>query len=274
MKFSILVTTRSRQREIINFLNSLEQQEYRDFEVLVADQNENNILEGQLQSFSFEYVYINIPPCGISEARNQLLNYATGDIICLGDDDCLYQQDLLKKMASIIRASPSAAAFIMVPFKLFFRKGTHPVSAQGAFHAAPSISIFFNAQFLNEIGKFDENIGIGAKTLWQSGEETDILVRIIKAGGLVLRCFDVIRPWHPNVDLSKKSTFTKAYAYGMGRMYLLQKHNFSLFFKLFNILYPLILLPFSFFKAGFLGARLRWTTFLGRFNSYRKLKKL
>jgi len=203
MKFNIIVTTAGRPQEIRNFLQSLEKQTYRNFEVILGDQDNVPSLAAYLKTLPFHSTYVPLEPCSLSHARNCLLPAVRGDVVALGDDDCLYQADLLEKMANVIRKNPSAAAFICMPSEASTRSGTAQVSRRGLFYAAPSISLFFNAAWVRKAGNFDEAIGIGAPTPWQSGEETDLLLRIHALGGQILRCLHIARPWHPEADLSR-----------------------------------------------------------------------
>ena len=268
MKFSIIVTTTRRPREIRHFLQSLEAQIFRDFEVILGDQDSDPSLAKYVSALSFPSIYIPLESCSLSQARNRLLPFARGDIVALGDDDCLYQPDLLERVALVTAQNQSAAAFICTPKASKSQYGVVSISRKNLFYAAPSIAIFFNAEWMRKAGNFDEHMGIGAESPWQSGEETDLLLRIQNLGGQILRCLSIERPWHPDVDLSKDSTFCKASGYGMGRMYLLQKHGFSLWFKLCNIFYPLCLLPVEFMKKGYNGAKLRWAMFTGRLKGF------
>ena len=268
MKFSIIVTTAGRPREIREFLRSLEKQTYKDLEVILGDQDKDLSLAGYLKTLSFPSTYIPLEPCSLSHARNCLLPAVQGDIVALGDDDCLYQPDLLEKVARVAQQQPSTAVFICMPSNDSPRSGIAKVSRRGLFYAAPSISLFFDAVWLRKTGNFDEAIGIGAPTPWQSGEETDLLLRIHVLGGQILRCLHIARPWHPEADLSQTNTFRKAHGYGIGRMYLLHKHGFPFWFKLCNILYPLGLLPVDLIRKGHRSAKLRWAMFTGRVKGF------
>lgn len=268
MKFSIIVTTVDRHQEIRKFLQSIEKQTYKNLEIILGDQDSDSSLADYLKKLPFPSTYIPLEPCSLSHARNCLLPAVRGDIVALGDDDCLYQPNLLEKVARVAQQHPATAAFICMPSEDSSRSATARVSPRGLFYAAPSFSLFFNTAWLRKAGDFDESIGIGAQTPWQSGEETDLLLRVHALGGQVLRCFHIARPWHPEADLSRANTFHKAHGYGVGRMYLLKKHGFPFWFKLCNILYPLGLLPVDFIRKGHRYAKLRWVMFTGRVKGF------
>ena len=116
---------------------------------------------------------------------------------------------------------------------------------------------------MHEVGPFDEELGIGASTPWQSGEETDYLVRAFDAGFPVYRKKDILIR-HPEPDTSQPGTRRKAYIYGVGRMRLLKKHRFPLWFTLANILYPLYRLPVDMWSKGVEQIPYRLSMFAGR----------
>ncbi len=98
---------------------------------------------------------------------------------------------------------------------------------------------------------------------WGCGEDTDYLLRVLAAGFSVARC-NAIRVHHPAPDMADPALLTKMYAYGMGRMYLLRKHRFPIWFRMANVIYPLLRLPLELPRHGWGAARYRVAMFLGR----------
>ena len=269
MHFSIIVTTRGRDKEVRAFLRSLAAQTWKDFEVILGDQNPSEELAAGLRHYVFPSIYRRLPPLSLSAARNRLLPYVTGDLIALGDDDCLYHPDLLAEIDQAARRHPRCGAFIC---------GTHPekthgdpfVDRYGVFRNAPSYALFLRREALAVAGAFDETMCIGAPTPWQSGEETDMLLRILDLDYPVRRCPTPF-PQHPSPAYDDSTLPLKAHGYGMGRMYLLHKHNFPLRFRLYNIFYPLLQLPADALRYGLGGMRYRWGMFRGRLDGFLSL---
>ena len=112
------------------------------------------------------------------------------------------------------------------------------------------------------IGFFDENIGVGAPTPWQSGEETDYLLRILTAGRPVVLCtnahiFHDAEANHPlNLDKTK--------SYSAGRMYTIKKHNLPTWFAICNVLYPLLQIISEVPRDGLPALKRRITMFCSR----------
>ncbi len=113
------------------------------------------------------------------------------------------------------------------------------------------------------MGNFDETLGPGTGLPWGCGEDTDYLLRVNAAGFSVARC-NAIRVYHPKPDMADPTLIPKMHAYGLGRMYLLRKHCFPMWFRLANVVYPLLRLPLDLPRHGWGAARYRAAMFLGR----------
>lgn len=268
MLFSIIITTVDRVKEIRELFASLEKQRCKNFQLILGDQSIDHLLNKELNKYSFNSKYIPLPKCSLSKARNLLLNYVEGDVIVLGDDDCIYHPDFFDQMESIVIKHPQAAAFVCAPSVNLKNHKVKIMSRWSLFYQAPSISILLRTSFVHRAGRFDEQIGIGADTPWQSGEETDMLLRIQALGGIVLRCLSIQRPWHPDPDFSQEATIRKAYAYGLGRMFVLHKHQFPFWFKFFNVLFPLLIFPIDIYQKKLIKVNYRWAIFCGRLRGF------
>ena len=98
LKFSLLLATVGRTAELERFLSSLDAQTYRNFDLIVVDQNPDERLAALVQSYAgrFPVLCVKSTP-GLSRARNAGLRYVSGDVIAFPDDDCWYPPDLLRK---------------------------------------------------------------------------------------------------------------------------------------------------------------------------------
>ena len=88
MKFSFILCTINRNDEIIKSINSILNQTYQNFEIIIIDQNEHK--NEQLENIDKRIIYKHVNFKGLSSARNEALKYATGDYCCIMDDDALY----------------------------------------------------------------------------------------------------------------------------------------------------------------------------------------
>jgi hypothetical protein len=78
---------------------------------------------------------------------------------------------------------------------------------------------------LQNIGGFDEQMGLGADTPFQSGEDSDLALRCLNGAGK--GWFEKqLYVYHPCKGPGD-ATSGRAFAYGMGFGYLLRKHRYS-----------------------------------------------
>lgn len=109
MKFSLIFCTINRLKECETFFYFLENQTYKNFEIIIVDQNSHNKIKNIISKFPFvsrnsKYFKVNFK--GLSRARNFGLKHVTGEIICFPDDDCWYSDiNLLEKICTILNSN-------------------------------------------------------------------------------------------------------------------------------------------------------------------------
>lgn len=106
--------------------------------------------------------------------------------------------------------------------------------------AAMEPALFVRSDAFAASGGFDESIGSGASTPWQSGEGTELLLRLGEAGGRIQFDPDLVVEGVPeNEGLDRAQRQRKLRAYGRGYGHILREWNY--------------------------GARRRWAAVLGGF---------
>lgn len=218
MKFSLVMATLGRSDEIKIFLDSLNSQDYKNFELIIVDQNENDILRDIVDSYKYDFYinHIRIREKGLSLARNVGIKYATGDIIAFPDDDCAYSEGIL---SFIVKFFEENEKFNFLTFRLKDRESGEDanlkwydynveINYKNIFRTVISPSIFIKIKSRDDIF-FDENLGVGRK--FGSGEETDMILELLHRGykGMFLNDYIV---YHPN----KREPIEKVYSYGLG----------------------------------------------------------
>ena len=226
MKISLIMATLGRIDEIKVFLDSLEIQDYRNFELIVVDQNDENVLKDIIDSYK-EKFYINhirIKEKGLSLARNIGINNASGEIIAFPDDDCAYSKGILSFVNGFFTNNDN---FGFVTFKLrdeeknvdsnlkWYDRNIE-ITYGNIFRTVISSSIFVKIKNKTDV-YFDENLGVGRR--FGSGEETDMALELLHRGyrGVFLTNFIIHHP-------SKKESIDKIYSYGLGYGAVLKKH--------------------------------------------------
>ena len=103
--FDLLIATIGRNEELDRLFTSLEGQSYKNFRILLADQNPSGFLDEILARHSdLPITRIMLSSQGVSVARNVLLDQAKADIIVFPDDDCWYAPDTLERVCETFAA--------------------------------------------------------------------------------------------------------------------------------------------------------------------------
>jgi glycosyltransferase involved in cell wall biosynthesis len=98
MYYSVVVPTFSRPDEITELLDSLVAQEFKNFEVIIADgsldDSVKRITDRYGQKLELKYLYRK--KIGISEARNWGVEHARGEVVVFFDSDCVIPPQYFK----------------------------------------------------------------------------------------------------------------------------------------------------------------------------------
>jgi GT2 family glycosyltransferase len=188
--FDLVVATIGRVDAVEHFLTSLEFQMHRDFRVILVDQNPDHVLDRMLEGIGFEVVHLRSEP-GLSHARNAGLEHVTADVVAFPDDDCAYEQGLLAHVGSLLAAEPGLDGITGRAVDRGGRsspsweKDDAVLTAGNLWNRAISYTIFLRREVVEEVGRFDERLGLGSHESWSSGEEIDYLIRAVKAGARI-----------------------------------------------------------------------------------------
>lgn len=100
MLISLIMPTLNRYDDIYLLMDSLENQTYKNFELIVVDQNDNSKVKEIVDKYidKLDIKYIKSSKKGLSYNRNVGIDNAVGQIIGFPDDDCVYENDTLEKV--------------------------------------------------------------------------------------------------------------------------------------------------------------------------------
>ncbi len=265
----LLIATLGRKDELDRLLASLEKQTWRNFRILLADQNSPGYLDDILERHStLSITRFMLPSKGVSIARNIMLEQAEAEIIVFPDDDCWYAPDTLERVLKVFRAYPGCGAMLGV--WTASQDSPVPALAEGVvsimelFRLAGTCVQFYRRDAIQGI-RFDPVLGPGTGLPYGCGEDTDFL--LFAHARTEVRRYKEIRVFHPSPAETLPPT-QKVANYAAGRMYLLKKHKFSVLFRLANILYPLILMPLDTLRYGKEYGRYRLVMFLERLRNF------
>jgi glycosyltransferase involved in cell wall biosynthesis len=271
MRFSIILATLGRTQELCPLLCSLKGQTYRDFELLVVDQNPDDRLAEILKPYASDFSLRRMRSAvGHSKAFNMARKKVSGEIVCFPDDDCWYDTRLLQRVSDLLAAHPDWSGLtgreIVEPgFTSGGRWDKHrgPLNPANIWRRAITFSIFLRGDVVREYA-FDESLGVGAGTPWGAGEETDYLLRLLKDGHCLF--YDPeIAIWHQGRSGPYTAgTFTKARRYAMGIGRVLRKHDYSMASVAYHLIRPLGGAVLSLASGNSDKSHYHWSIFAGR----------
>jgi len=229
--FDLVVATVDRVAELERLLASVQAQTHRAVRVLLVDQNEDDRLEPVLQEQrSFNLVRLHAQR-GLSRARNAALEDISADLVAFPDDDCVFASDLLERVArrfagdraldgltgrAVDEAGRSSQSWAQDPA---------PLTRENLWNRAISFTIFLRAPLVARVGRFDEQLGLGATAPWASGEEIDYLVRALDAGARI-EYDPALVVTHPDTRVSPTTLTSLGNRDGASVGYILRKHRY------------------------------------------------
>ena len=279
MKFSLILGTYGRLVELKRFLESLKNQTYRDFELILCEQNPEGLLDELVLEYSGHFKIIHLrTERGLSRARNKGLKVAKGEVIAFPDDDCVYPEDLLTKVKGLLEVYPevdgvSGRALPLDCGKMdqkFFPEKIY-VNRENVFSCVTSYTLFLRRRVIDAVGEFDEKLGVGSGTPLGSGEEVDYVLRALGKGFKLLYVPDIV-VFHPSKDPELEGyateTMKRAEAYNRGYAYLLKKYRYPLSFKFKALVRPLLGIIYFGLKGNFKRSIYQFYKFLGRVKGF------
>jgi glycosyltransferase involved in cell wall biosynthesis len=230
---SLIVATIHRVDELDRLLVSLEQQTTSDFEVIVVDQNPDDRVVRLLEAHHRLAIRHLRSARGLSRARNVGLSAACGELIAIPDDDCWYPPELLAAVAAWFDAHPRFGLLgTMVRTADNQPSGPRSPAAScrctksNVWSCAVSTALFMRRTVTDAVGGFNEDIGVGAASPYQSGEETDYVLRAFEHG-FEMWYEPSLTVHHPPLDsITRLRKNTYPFALGTGRV--LRKHRYPL----------------------------------------------
>lgn len=252
IKFSFIIATLNRKEHIGECIESLLQQTYHQFEIIVVDQSDNDETERIVKEIlkkntKRQIKYNHVCYCGLSRARNDALSMAEGDYFCLVDDDATYSENYLETAYDILRCNKYKGSIlsgiIYEPHgertlaRYQIAKTKEELSYTKLLLISLSASLIIPTEAWKKCGGFDEDFGAGAR--YGAAEETDYLIRLKQKNYKIVHVKELI-VFHPSTVIGKNNA-NKAYAYAYGEGALIKKHlfyqkNFFLLGKAFRFI--------------------------------------
>jgi GT2 family glycosyltransferase len=273
--YSFILCTYGEKPHINRLLDSLLGQGRGDFEVIIVDQNLvplTYLIERYSDRMAIRLIR-SIP--GLSAARNLGIKASVGSILAFPDDDCWYPTGLLDAVEAHL-GDTEKSGFTCKCTDEFGRVSAGSASRVAGFvtkknvwSCGVSATMFIKRAVFETIGGFDEDLGLGAKSGFGSGEETDFLLRAVSAGYKVY--YDAHHSvYHPiGSTAASDGAVLKAYSYGMGMGRVLRTHRYSHVRVAAFLILPIFGALAALLKADLPTARIRYSRVVGRYRGWR-----
>lgn len=111
MKISIIIPTYNEEDVILDCLETLMKQSYKDFEVIVVDDGSTDKTLSEIKVKNEELIILKQEHKGPGAGRNLGVNHAKGDILVFVDSDMTFDKNFLKMLVKPILAGKSKGTF-------------------------------------------------------------------------------------------------------------------------------------------------------------------
>lgn len=231
---SLVVSTKGRQHQLVRLLDSLDGQSFKAFEVIIVDQNVGTLVARLLKKKrNFPIRHFHTPSeTGLSRGRNRGIAEAKGELLLFPDDDCWYPDSFIERGVRTMRelnldaltGRPTNEKGEAVQGR--FETEAQWITPNNVWTTQIEWAAFWRRDLLVELAGYDELIGVGAPSPWQSAEGQDLMLRVLKKS---TRCWydPSIVAYDAGVDRRRadSATIAKARAYGRGMGYVLRKQG-------------------------------------------------
>lgn len=166
---SVIIPTYNRENFILESVESVLNQTFQDFELIVVDDGSTDSTVKKLQPFFSKIIYIKQPQKGPSAARNTGVRVSVGAWICFLDSDDLWMPKKLEKQIEFLRSNSEAK--ICYTEEIWYRQGrrVNPAQKHRKFSGwiyekmlplciiSPS-SVMLHRSIFEDVGLFDESL--------------------------------------------------------------------------------------------------------------------
>jgi len=266
-RFSIICATIGKYNQINKLCESLNRQIYKNFELIICDQNKNNYNKNFIHIYkSLDIKFIKSKK-GISKARNKGIKLSKGDFLIFLDDDIIVERNYLYKINNLlIKKRHNIIAYNVVNLQKntllnYPKKNCYLNSTYQIFNSISSVSFVLDNKYRI---LFNENLGLGSKNIYQSGEETDFILRAVKKFDYKIYFKKSIRVIHQKIELPFFDELKKKFLYGCGWGFVVKKNKLDSNFIIKNLIKIFLNTGYHFFTLNFKKMSISISTLLGR----------
>ncbi|EOU1829554.1 glycosyltransferase [Clostridium perfringens] len=234
MKFSLILPTLNRCNFIKECLDSLVEQKYKNFEVIIIDQSYDELTKSLVEDYKgiLNIIYKKVSFKGLSKARNVGIKLSNGSYIVLLDDDARYSKDYLEEANKIIDKNINEKIILSGKIiddsideefvKYGNVKNEQVLNKKNIFKVCLSAALIIDKKDIMQVGGFDERLGVGA--FFGSAEESDLIFNLIDYGYKIIYSSKMIVYHLKPKDTYDYSFIKKKYSYALGLGAFFKKH--------------------------------------------------
>lgn len=274
VRFSLVLATVGRTDTLHRLLTSLAAQTFRNYELILVDQNPDDRLGPLLKQWCSSVPCIRIRSAlGVSRARNAGIEQARGQYVCFPDDDCWYPEDLLQRVSNWFESHIECPLLCICArsengeeVSSRWPRQSCPVDRGSVLRTCSSICLFIQRTAVSRAGGFDEAMGLGSHTRFQAAEDLDVALRVIECtqpGWFE----NSMWAYHPIRDAATASA-ARAFSYGSGFGHLLRKHRYGPSVWMYHVLRAAAGVVRSVLYLRFREAAFYWKSVQGRIAGY------
>jgi glycosyltransferase involved in cell wall biosynthesis len=258
--FDLIVATVGRADELRALLASLEAQTFKDFRVIVVDQNADHRVSAVLADWpSLAMTHLRSDD-GLSLARNAALPSVSAHLVAFPDDDCVYPADVLAHVAHRFATDPALDGIAGRDDAASWPPDEARLTRDNLWNRAISFTIFLRSELVARVGQFDEALGLPRS----SAEEIDYLIRAVDTGARIEYDPSIVIPHRP-----RERPLTELGARDGGSIgYLLRKHRYPPRIVAGMLLRPAGGVALAMLHKDYTRARFHLSTLRGRVSGY------
>lgn len=241
MRYSLIIPVYNRPDEVDELLQSLTQQSFRDFEVIVVEDGSPKPCKEVVQKYLsvLDVKYFSKPNSGPGQTRNYGAEKSTGEYLIVLDSDCILPPGYLQAVESELCQNPcdafggpDRAHSSFTPMQKAISYAMTSFFTTGGIRGGKKKMDKFYPRSFNMGIRREVYLRLGGFSKMRFGEDIDFSIRIFKAG-CSCRLFPEAWVWHKRrTDLKK--FFRQVHNSGIARINLYKRYPESL--KLVHLL--------------------------------------
>jgi glycosyltransferase involved in cell wall biosynthesis len=226
-RMAVVVPTLGERRTLTRLFDSIQNQTLLPTEIIVVNQGSPELVRAAVAASTLNIRVVECIP-GVSRARNVgIASLRDGwNAVALPDDDVWYEPHAFERASDALsRGTDALSGILLWPTsdrsRMRFPNAPLQLTPKTVWTGALEATLFLSKPYVDEIGTFCTDLGLGADGPWQSGEGTDLLLRGIKARKTIRFAPNIVL-WEEDPSPAKTDDLVRRkrkYARGTGQVF-------------------------------------------------------